>query len=449
MLYECDSSNCRLTPTECGNRAFADLQARVKAGGKYRIGAEVCKTADRGHGVRANRTFEPNQIIVEYTGEIITQEECDNRLRTRYKDAECYYLMDFDQSMILDATRGSIARFINHSCEPNCRMIKWTVAGKPRMALFAGDDGIMTGEELTYDYNFDPYSTKNVQECRCGTASCRGVLGPKPKEIKDALKPIVGAKRKLGDVVSEGVEAVKAQTKKRKIAVTSGVRSAIASAQEGASSTLASARASASSKLSRARALAASSAAAAVAATAKPSEKERLLRKSSERSLRGMTRSSSTLFWGSRSSSNRNKVQRRHTIITYSRSVGKDENHSIKKPTRLSGKITDYLRIPSNASQLVPSFAKDDDDSTNLDAEERFFRETLAEVQGDMVIAGDRKKSTEDCLEKPSSRRSQSVKSKVGSVRKGVVRTVTRRGAGAGVGNSRKGTVRTIRVIEG
>ena len=57
--------------------------------------------------------------------------------------------------MIIDATRGSIARFINHSCEPNCKMVKWTVAGKPRMALFAAEKGIMTGDELTYDYNFE------------------------------------------------------------------------------------------------------------------------------------------------------------------------------------------------------------------------------------------------------------------------------------------------------
>lgn len=63
--------------------------------------------------------------------------------------------MVFDQNMIIDATRGSIARFVNHSCEPNCKMVKWTVAGKPRMALFAGDNGIMTGDELTYDYNFE------------------------------------------------------------------------------------------------------------------------------------------------------------------------------------------------------------------------------------------------------------------------------------------------------
>lgn len=55
--------------------------------------------------------------------------------------------------MVIDATRGSIARFVNHSCDPNCTMDQWHVSGKPRMALFAKRE-IMTGEELTYDYNF-------------------------------------------------------------------------------------------------------------------------------------------------------------------------------------------------------------------------------------------------------------------------------------------------------
>ena len=173
MFYECDDSNCGVGP-ECGNRNFEELKQRTKVGGKYNIGVEVIKTEDRGYGVRSNRTFEPNQVIVEYTGEIITQAECEKRMRTIYKKNEvcilsplalvdgrridcyqCYYLMYFDQNMIIDATRGSIARFVNHSCEPNCRMEKWTVAGKPRMALFAGDRGIMTGDELTYDYNFE------------------------------------------------------------------------------------------------------------------------------------------------------------------------------------------------------------------------------------------------------------------------------------------------------
>ncbi|KAL8720211.1 MAG: hypothetical protein Q9225_002904 [Loekoesia sp. 1 TL-2023] len=240
MFYECDDTNCNVGADHCNNRSFEGLKQRHKKGGKYNIGVEVIKTADRGYGVRSNRTFEPHQIIVEYTGEIITQDECDERMENRYKDNECFYLMEFDQKMILDATRGSIARFINHSCEPNCEMIKMTVAGKPRMALFAGENGIMTGEELTYDYNFNPYSVKNVQQCRCGAPSCRGVLGPKPKEIRDALKPLTTTgKRKFQQALEDGIETV---TKKRKINIPTGVKKALSNAKAQTTHTLSKAR---------------------------------------------------------------------------------------------------------------------------------------------------------------------------------------------------------------
>lgn len=87
MFYECDNNICGLG-SDCGNRNFEELKQRAKAGGKYNVGVEVIKTANRGYGVRSNRTFEPNQIIVEYTGEIITQEECEKRMRTIYKKNE-------------------------------------------------------------------------------------------------------------------------------------------------------------------------------------------------------------------------------------------------------------------------------------------------------------------------------------------------------------------------
>lgn len=128
--------------------------------------------------------------------------------------------------MIIDATRGSIARFVNHSCEPNCRMVKWIVAGKPRMALFAGDRPITTGEELTYDYNFDPFSAKNVQECRCGADTCRGVLGPKPKDkpkatatLEESMKKMVRAGKRKVDEFLKVEKNVEKNPKKRKIAV--------------------------------------------------------------------------------------------------------------------------------------------------------------------------------------------------------------------------------------
>jgi histone-lysine N-methyltransferase ASH1L len=99
MLYECDSTNCNVGKEHCTNRAFASLAERRAAGGKYRIGVEVIKTPDRGYGVRSNRCFEPNQIIMEYTGEIITEEECDRRMREKYKDnAVSFNLGEIDAS---------------------------------------------------------------------------------------------------------------------------------------------------------------------------------------------------------------------------------------------------------------------------------------------------------------------------------------------------------------
>lgn len=44
------------------------------------------QTKDRGFGLRAIRSFEPNQIIVEYCGEIISQEETESRMRKIYKN---------------------------------------------------------------------------------------------------------------------------------------------------------------------------------------------------------------------------------------------------------------------------------------------------------------------------------------------------------------------------
>jgi hypothetical protein len=116
-------------------------------------------------------------------------------------------------------------------------MVKWIVGGKPRMALFAGDGPIMTGEELTYDYNFDPFSAKNVQECRCGSDNCRGVLGPKPKppvkeSIKEAVKAGVKAeKRKLKELLGGDDDDEKSPSpKKRKIKQAKGLKRSASSA---------------------------------------------------------------------------------------------------------------------------------------------------------------------------------------------------------------------------
>lgn len=80
---------------------------------------------------------------------------------------------------IIDAIKyGNLSRFINHSCEPNCETQKWSVNGETLVGIVSMKD-IPEGEELTFDYMFDSFSTQ-YQKCYCGAKFCRGFLGMKP-----------------------------------------------------------------------------------------------------------------------------------------------------------------------------------------------------------------------------------------------------------------------------
>lgn len=133
------------------------------------------------------------------------------------------------------------------------------------MALFAGDSPIQTGDELTYDYNFDPFSAKNVQECRCGSDNCRGILGPRPKDakpskesIKETVKATVKAgKRKLKEMfgAEDNDEDDNSRSpKKRKIKEAKGIKRSASSASMKVAKDVASAvRKSVANQLSNAR----------------------------------------------------------------------------------------------------------------------------------------------------------------------------------------------------
>ena len=215
MQYECNEDNCALPAEQCSNRAFAELAARTKKGGAFDIGVEVLKTDKRGFGVRSCRSFAPGQIIMEYTGEIVSEGECQRRMREDYNGKQCYYLMELERGLIIDGTKGSMARFINHSCAPNCEVRMVKVNGTPRMAVFAGDEGVMTGEELTYDYNFDNFGTTQ-QQCFCGAPSCRGFLSKRlnAAEMKKQAREEEAKKRKAAE---EAMRAAEREVKRRKV----------------------------------------------------------------------------------------------------------------------------------------------------------------------------------------------------------------------------------------
>lgn len=152
------------------------------------------KTDHKGWGLKTLEPLIPQQFVFEYCGEVINNEMCRQRLESN-PDEDNFYFITLDRSECIDASNmGNLARFMNHSCEPNCQTQKWVVNGELRIGLFAKYD-VPAGTELTFDYNFERFGSKK-QKCYCGTATCRGYLGAKPKHMEAELKKKNAGKRK-------------------------------------------------------------------------------------------------------------------------------------------------------------------------------------------------------------------------------------------------------------
>ena len=86
------------------------------------------------------------------------------------------YMFRIDDFDVVDATmHGNAARFINHSCEPNCYSRVINVDGRKHIVIFALRK-IYRGEELTYDYKFPIEDDDNKLHCNCGARRCRRFL---------------------------------------------------------------------------------------------------------------------------------------------------------------------------------------------------------------------------------------------------------------------------------
>ena len=89
-----------------------------------------------------------------------------------------FYYMCMDANRMIDAgPKGNNARFVNHSCDPNCMTQKWTVNGDTRVGLFALED-IKGGTELTFNYQFEAMGDVK-KPCLCGAKNCSGWIGEK------------------------------------------------------------------------------------------------------------------------------------------------------------------------------------------------------------------------------------------------------------------------------
>ncbi|XP_015413905.1 PREDICTED: histone-lysine N-methyltransferase NSD2 [Myotis davidii] len=171
LMFECHPQVCPAGEA-CQNQSFSKRQYPE---------TKIVRTDGKGWGLVATRDIRKGEFVNEYVGELIDEEECMARIKhAQENDITHFYMLTIDKDRIIDAgPKGNYSRFMNHSCQPNCETLKWTVNGDTRVGLFAVCD-IPAGTELTFNYNLDCLGNEKTV-CRCGAPNCSGFLGDRPK----------------------------------------------------------------------------------------------------------------------------------------------------------------------------------------------------------------------------------------------------------------------------
>lgn len=127
----------------------------------------------QGLGLFVKRDIEENTFVIEYIGSLI-RHEVANRLEQLYeRQNRGIYMFRIDNNFVVDATMtGGPARYINHSCFPNCVAEIITIENKKRIIIISNQK-ICKGEELTYDYKFEFEEDSSKIACLCGASNCR------------------------------------------------------------------------------------------------------------------------------------------------------------------------------------------------------------------------------------------------------------------------------------
>jgi uncharacterized protein len=153
----------------------------------------VRNSSIQGKGVFAKKRISKGTRIIEYRGERISSGEADERYESDEEgDRHHTFLFGIDERTVIDAAvNGNNARWINHSCDPNCEAVEeegriWIEAKK----------SISPGTELAYNYQLERGGRFEkrfwtLYECCCGTPKCRKIMLQTPKPPKRRKKRAV------------------------------------------------------------------------------------------------------------------------------------------------------------------------------------------------------------------------------------------------------------------
>lgn len=152
----------------------------------------VERSSVHGNGVFARRDIAPGERIIEYGGREITWDEAQLRAERQGGPHNHTFFFSLANGNVVDGgDEGNDARYINHSCQPNCEAME---EEDGRIFIYALYE-IRQDEELSYSYPLiyegrHTPAIKRAFACRCGAANCSGtMLAPKPRQRKPRTKP--------------------------------------------------------------------------------------------------------------------------------------------------------------------------------------------------------------------------------------------------------------------
>lgn len=177
---------------------------------------EIRSSSIQGRGAFALRRIRKGTRLIEYVGERISHDEADRRYDEDGMKRHHTFLFTLNRKTVIDAAvDGNEARFINHSCDPNCEAV---IDGSH--IYIESIKTIEPGAELVYDYQYDRAPDADESDearypCRCGSPNCRGtILAPaKKKSASVAKRKKAPTKRKKALAKRE-----KAPAKREKVA---------------------------------------------------------------------------------------------------------------------------------------------------------------------------------------------------------------------------------------
>ena len=173
-----------------GKTASVDTGKKAKAG-KPQI--EARQSEIHGNGVFAVSAISKGQKVVRYLGKMRSHAEVDELYGDEDETGHTF-LFTLNDDWVIDAnSKGNVARWINHSCDPNCESsVEEDARGRSdhdKIFIEAIRD-IAAGEELTYNYGIvldQPHTAarKKLWGCRCGAQNCTGTMLQPKKSLKE------------------------------------------------------------------------------------------------------------------------------------------------------------------------------------------------------------------------------------------------------------------------